>query len=53
MHWLNMGGYWPFLWPSYALTLLVVVLNIYFARKSLAEARADVRRRLAAQRGAS
>ena len=28
MHWLNMGGYWPFVWPSYMLTLLVIVLNI-------------------------
>jgi heme exporter protein CcmD len=50
MHWLAMGGYWPYLWPSYLLTLLVVLLNIYFARRSLREARAEVRRRLQMQR---
>ena len=50
MHWLQMGGYWMYLWPSYLLTLLVVVLNIVAARRSLRTARAEVRRRLQAQR---
>ncbi len=48
-----MGGYWPWLWPSYLLTLLVVVLNIIFARRSLRAARAEVRRRLQSQRSHS
>jgi heme exporter protein CcmD len=53
MRWLLMGGYWPYLWPSYLLTLLVVVLNIFFARRSLRAARAEVRRRLQMQRSNS
>ena len=36
--------------PPYLLTLLVVVLNITAARRSLRAARAEVRRRLQAQR---
>jgi heme exporter protein CcmD len=50
MQWLSMGGYWPFVWPSYVLTLVVVILNIYLARRSLRDARSDVRRRLQMQR---
>ncbi len=46
MHWLAMGGYWPYLWPSYGLTLAIAWLNIYWARKSLREAQRDARRRL-------
>jgi heme exporter protein D len=42
----DMGGY-----ASYAVTLAVVALNIYWARSSLARARAEARRRLA-MRGA-
>jgi len=53
MHWLSMGGYWPFVWPSYLLTLGVVVLNIFLARRSLREARSDARRRLQMQRSGS
>ena len=45
MHWLSMGGYWPFVWPSYLLTLVVIALNIYFARRSLHNAVVDARRR--------
>lgn len=45
---LDMGGYAAFVWPSYAVTLTVVVLNIVWARRSLARARAAARRRLAA-----
>lgn len=47
-HFLAMGGYARFVWPSYALTLLVIVLNIHWARRALRTARAAVRRRLAA-----
>ncbi|MFM2287860.1 MAG: hypothetical protein RL684_1003 [Pseudomonadota bacterium] len=49
LKWLAMGGYWPYVWPSYALTLLVVWLNIRFARRSHREALRDARRRLKAQ----
>jgi heme exporter protein CcmD len=45
MHWLNMGGYWPYVWPSYLLTLVVVVLNISFARRSALQARQEALRR--------
>ncbi len=44
---LDMGGYAAFVWPSYAVTLAVVVLNIVWARRSLARERAAARRRLA------
>jgi heme exporter protein CcmD len=49
MHWLNMGGYWPFVWPSYVLTLFALALNIYLARRSLAEAKREAQRRAQAQ----
>ena len=45
---LDMGGYAAFVWPAYAVTLAVIVLNIYWARRQLAQARAAARRRLAA-----
>jgi heme exporter protein CcmD len=44
---LQMGGYAVYLWPCYALTLLAVVLNIVWARRSLRAAQAESRRRLA------
>jgi heme exporter protein CcmD len=49
----NMGGYARFVWPSYALTLAIVVLNIVWARRSLARARAEARRRLPSRSSAS
>jgi heme exporter protein CcmD len=48
--WLNMGGYAGFVWPSFALTLIVVALNIHWARRSLQRARSAARRRLAMRR---
>jgi heme exporter protein CcmD len=45
----DMGGYAAFVWPAYGVTLVVVVLNIVWARQSLARARQDARRRLAAR----
>ena len=45
----DMGGYAAFVWPAYAVTLAVVALNIYWARRQLAQARAAARGRLAAQ----
>jgi len=46
-HFLQMGGYAAFVWPSYALAAAVVVLNIYLARRSLREAQMETRRRIA------
>jgi heme exporter protein CcmD len=43
---LHMGGYARFVWPSYALTFTIVLLNIVWARRSLARARTEARRRL-------
>ena len=45
----DMGGYAAFVWPSYAITLIVVVLNIVWARGLLARARASALRRLASK----
>lgn len=44
---LDMGGYAAFVWPAYALTLAVAVLNVVWARRSLTRAAAAARRRLA------
>jgi heme exporter protein CcmD len=44
---LSMGGYADFVWPSYALTIGIVVLNVVWARRSLTRASAEARRRLA------
>ena len=41
-----MGGYAQYVWPSYALVILVIVLNIAWARSALKRAQADARRRL-------
>ena len=45
---LAMGKYAAYVWPSYGVTLLVVVLNIVWARRLLANAKVDARRRLSA-----
>ena len=45
MHWLNMGGYWPFVWPSYLLTFAAIALNIYLARRDFASAMQEARGR--------
>jgi heme exporter protein CcmD len=44
---LDMGGYAAFIWPAYLVTLGVLVLNIVWARASLARALQAARRRLA------
>jgi heme exporter protein CcmD len=46
---LDMGGYAAFVWPAYAVTFAVVILNIIWARRALARARTDARRRLSAR----
>lgn len=44
---LNMGGYAAYVWPSYGLTLITIILNIVWARRLLAKSREEARRRLA------
>jgi len=41
-----MGGYGVYLWPSFALGIGVIVLNVILARRSLAAAKAEARRRM-------
>jgi heme exporter protein CcmD len=48
--WASMGKYAAYVWPSFGLTLLVVILNIHWARRSFREAREIARRRLAMRR---
>jgi heme exporter protein CcmD len=48
----DIGGYAAFVWPAYAVTLAVIGLNIVSARRALARAREDARRRLQMQREA-
>ena len=48
-HFLAMGGYARFLWPSYGVTLLAVVLNVVWARRLLARAKSDARHRIQMQ----
>ena len=47
----DMGGYAAYVWPSYVLTLVVVVLNIVWARRLLAKSREEARGRLAMRAG--
>jgi heme exporter protein CcmD len=47
MRFLDMGGYWPYVWPAYAVTLAVMVLNIVWARRLLQRSRKEALRRLA------
>lgn len=46
-HWLQMGGYARYVWPSFGITFAVVFLNIWWALRSAREARAQARRRMA------
>jgi heme exporter protein D len=46
----DMGGYAAFVWPAYAVTFGVVLLNVVWARRALKRARREAQRRLA-QRG--
>jgi heme exporter protein CcmD len=47
-----MGGYAVYLWPCYALTALVVGLNLAAARRSLRQALLEARRRIESRRTA-
>ena len=51
-HFLAMGGYAVYLWPCYALTAIVVVLNLAAARRSLRQAQLEARRRSQSRRSA-
>jgi heme exporter protein CcmD len=46
MDWLQMGGYAQYVWPSYALTVATVLLNIYWARRLARLAHEEARRRI-------
>jgi heme exporter protein D len=46
---LDMGGYAAYVWPAYAVTFAVLILNVIWARRALARARAEARRRLSAR----
>jgi len=43
---LDMGGYAAYVWPAYAVTLIVLLLNIAWARGALTRAIAAARQRL-------
>lgn len=43
---LDMGGYAAYVWPSYAVTFIVIALNVVWARRALTRAREAARRRL-------
>jgi heme exporter protein CcmD len=47
MAFLDMGGYAPFVWPAYAVTLTVIVLNIVWALRLLKRSRKEALHRLA------
>ncbi|MDE2052809.1 MAG: heme exporter protein CcmD [Gammaproteobacteria bacterium] len=42
-----MGGYAAYVWPSYAVTLTVMILNIVWARRLLQRSRKEAMHRLA------
>lgn len=43
----HMSGYAVYVWSSYALGVGMLLLNVWWARRNLASARAEARRRLA------
>lgn len=47
----DMGGYAGYIWPSYILTFVVVVLNVVWARRLLVRSREEARRRVAMRAG--
>ncbi len=46
---LYMSGYAAYVWPSIALTLALLVLNVLWARQLTREARAEALRRIASE----
>ncbi len=53
MKFFAMGGYAVYVWPSYALTAVAVILNVLWARSALRTARREALRRLAGARPAA
>jgi heme exporter protein CcmD len=47
MGFLAMGGYAQYVWPSYFIVLAAILLNIVWARRALARAKLEARKRLA------
>ncbi len=45
----SMGGYAVYVWPAYAVTLIVLVANFWLARRSIETRRARARRYHAAR----
>jgi heme exporter protein D len=45
----DMGGYAAYVWPAYGVTLVVLLLNVAWARGALTRAIAAARRRLGTQ----
>lgn len=43
---LDMGGYAAYVWPSYLVTLAVVIVNVIGAHRALQRARQVARRRI-------
>lgn len=50
---LRMGGYAAYVWPSVGLTVAVMLLNIWWARRAARHALETARRRLQIQREAA
>ncbi len=55
MAWLDMGGDGLYVWPCYALTIIVLLANLWVARRDhrMLLQRAEVRARMSAARVAS
>jgi len=45
---LDMGGYAFYVWSSFGITAVVLLLNVFITRAALRRARLDVRRRVKA-----
>ncbi len=50
---LDMGGYGGFVWPAYAVTLLVLIANVYMARSAHRRALEEALRRAATEESKS
>jgi heme exporter protein D len=50
---LRMGGYAAFVWPSYGLAALVIVINIVSARRTLREGQRAAKRRFESAPGSA
>jgi heme exporter protein CcmD len=50
LRFLQMGGFAVYVWPAYAVALLLLGLNIAWARRALRRAQLEAQRRLQMQR---